>query len=156
MKLSCFRITLYTVVNSALEVQKVIKLGHFTDGILSFTWEIPALPFLFPKAVCYIIAGFLTTVLPYVTWQAATNCLLYYTDYSPIFCNKVLNFSWVSPVVTDFAERSFCHLFHSLCLLSTIQPSFLQIHLTCKFATSSLELDGFFLFENTAYKHCLC
>lgn len=61
MKLSCFRITLYTVVNSALEVQKVIKLGRFTDAILRFTWEIPALPFLFPKAVCYIIAVVLTT-----------------------------------------------------------------------------------------------
>lgn len=123
MKLSCFRITLYTVVNSALEVQKVIKSGRFTDGILRFTWEIPALPFLFPKAVCYIIAVVLTTLLPYVTWQATTNCLLYYTDYSPIFCNKVLNFTWVSTVM-DFAERSFCHLFHFYAFSQLSRPVF--------------------------------
>lgn len=156
MKLSCFRITLNTVVNSALEVQKVIKLGHFTDGILRFTWEIPALPFLFPKAVCYIIAVGLTTLLPYVTWQATTNCLLYCTDYSPIFCNKVLNFTWVSPVVMDFAERSFCHLFHFYAFSQTTQTSFWEINLICRFATSCLKLDGFFLFINIVYKHCPC
>lgn len=52
MKLSCFRITWYIVVNPVLEVEKAIKSRCFTDGILSFTWETPVLPFLFPKAVC--------------------------------------------------------------------------------------------------------
>lgn len=64
MKLSCFRITWYTVVNSALEVQNVIKSRCFTDGILSFTWEIRALPFLFPKAVCLHNCNYFNNVTP--------------------------------------------------------------------------------------------